>query len=93
VGQFQNSAERLGNFPEKPKHPEAYQDRDKQADPEKSLLTCRLLYIYLTAGLPLRAEQSNYFVDAPDVILNASFHRRRHPQRPMHQAEVIVHEV
>jgi hypothetical protein len=36
-------------------------------------------------------KQSNQFVDAPNVIGDARFHRWRHAERLINPAEIVVH--
>jgi hypothetical protein len=38
-------------------------------------------------------DTSDDFLNAPDVMRDASFHRWRHPERLMHTARVVIHEI
>ncbi len=38
-------------------------------------------------------EQTNDFLNRPDVICDPGFHRWRDPERLMHAPEVVIHEV
>jgi hypothetical protein len=90
VGQFEISGGVSGRMP-------VIQSATTNAANRMTMRRCFLIVylriIYLQMSASLGTEQSDDFVNAPDVIRNARFHCWRHAKRLMHPAEVVIHEV